>query len=85
LSSERQKPVKLQVNTFGSAWRDVVRFDAANDVTSMEVMDAAERLGRLDGSRRTKFRIATDDVNARYDVIPSVLTHWTAERGWKES
>lgn len=83
MSSDHKKPVKLQVNTFGAAWRDVVRFDASNDVLSWEVMDAAERLGRMDSAQRTKFRVVVEDVNLALGAEAEVLTQWTPERGWK--
>jgi hypothetical protein len=68
------KPVKLQVNTSG-AWKDVIRFDAANDVESCEVMGAAETLGRVS---KAKFRITTDDG------LQQALKHWAPDTGWKD-
>lgn len=76
-SNTATKPVKLQVNTSG-AWRDVIKFDAAYDVESMEVMGAAETLGRIS---KATFRVVVADEPGR---SPTVLTTWTPDTGWKE-
>lgn len=67
------KPVKLQVNTSG-AWKDVVRFDAADPVASDKVMQAAPLLGDVSGAT---FRIAM------CDSYQTVLMSWTPDKGWK--
>jgi hypothetical protein len=72
-----KKPVKRQINTAG-AWRDVIRFDAANDIACGEVMAAAAALGRVGKAR---MRICTADS------LQQALMHWTyersAEHGWE--
>jgi hypothetical protein len=68
--SAMRKPVKLQVNTSG-AWRDVIGFDAADDVQSCEVMDAA-----------APFRVVIPNVDAPRS--PIVLTRWSPEAGWRQ-
>lgn len=82
LSSDLKKPVKLQVNIFGATWKDVVRFDADNDFASMEVMDAANTLGRNSMDQRSRFRIVRDDP-AFDGVHAVVLTEWMPGQGWK--
>jgi hypothetical protein len=67
------KPVKLQVNNSG-AWKDVVRFDAADAVVSGEVMDAAATLGRIGG---VSWRVCTADA------LQLSLMYWSAEHGWE--
>lgn len=52
------KPVQLQVNNTG-AWKTVCRFDAADQIAGIKVMDAANNLQQIDSS--LKFRIATGD------------------------
>lgn len=81
MSSERKKPVKLQVNLFGAAWKDVVRFDAANDFGSMEVLDAAETLARNSVQQRSHFRIVRDDPEST-GIDADVLYLLKAD-GWK--
>ncbi|HEX7866553.1 MAG TPA: hypothetical protein VF555_16475 [Variovorax sp.] len=73
----REKPVKLQLNNTG-AWKDVVHFDAANDIASETVLDAANTLGGLDAGRVT-FRIVTEDA------LPEVLMSWSKANGWKKA
>jgi hypothetical protein len=82
MAAERKKPVKLQVNIFSTTWKDVVRFDAANDFQSMEVMDAAETLGRNSFDNRPRFRIVRD-APATVIQDAEVLTEWTPGDGWK--
>ncbi|MGQ3055423.1 MAG: hypothetical protein ACT6S0_26845 [Roseateles sp.] len=82
MAIERAKPAKLQVNIFSSTWKDVVRFDAANDFQSMEVMDAAATLGRNSFDNRPRFRIVRDDpAFTGQDAI--VITEWAPGDGWK--
>ena len=78
---ERAKPVKLQVNIFASTWKDVVKFDAADDAAGAEIMEAAATLARHSWKGRSAFRIATDDPMQPADVL---LT-WSAAEGWKEA
>lgn len=73
MKSTRPKPVKLQVNDSGS-WRNVIRFDAANDQVAAQVMEAAAMLGHA--CERTTFRIAIDDS------LSTVLMHWSREKCW---
>lgn len=81
MSSDRTKPVKLQVNIFTGTWKDVLRFDAADDAAGAEIMEAAATLGRHSWKSRSAFRIATDDPNQPADVL---LT-WSAADGWKRA
>jgi hypothetical protein len=74
---EVTRPVKLQVNTSG-AWKDVVRFDAGNDVAASSVMEAAKTLGEINDGRIT-FRIASDEP------LPFVLSRWSKADGWIEA
>jgi hypothetical protein len=77
MSAAPTKPVKLQVNTSG-AWRDVVSFDAGQDLEAREVMDAAAALGRV---AKAKFRVVIpSEAQPR---SPMVLTCWSPETGWK--
>jgi hypothetical protein len=74
------KPVKLQVNTTG-AWRDVVGFDAGNDLEACEAMDAAATLGRI---AKASFRVVMKD--SPVPRSPEVLVRWTPERAaWEEA
>lgn len=71
------KPVILQSNDAGG-WKTVVRFDAADDAATAEVVAAAEMLQSV--SRRTRFRIVMDDG------LQTNLTHlsagvWTDYKG----
>lgn len=81
-TAERKKPAKLQVNIFSTTWKDVVRFDAANDFQSMEVMDAAATLGRNSFDGRPRFRIVREDP-AFTGQDSDVMTEWTPSEGWK--
>jgi len=72
----RKKPVKLQVNNSG-AWKDVVRFDAADAHAAGEVMGAAETLGRIDGGKTT-FRIVMENS------LSTSLYRWSSQNGWQE-
>lgn len=74
--AEAIKPVKLQLNCTG-AWRDVIRWDAADDAASDQVVAAAETLGRIG---RASCRIAVADEGGR---SPTVLTHWSLDHGWQ--
>ncbi|SDO77566.1 hypothetical protein SAMN05216303_102324 [Rhodoferax sp. OV413] len=76
MSATRTKPVKLQVNDSGS-WRNVIRFDAADDAQCVAITEAAATLGRA--ASRATFRIAMDDA------LQLPLLHWTREKGWVES
>lgn len=78
MSRAAVKPVKLQVNASG-AWRDVIGFDAANDMESSEVMDAAARLGLI---AKATFRVVIP--NAEQPRSPTVLTRWSPEAGWEQ-
>ncbi|MGJ7611809.1 MULTISPECIES: hypothetical protein [unclassified Variovorax] len=73
----RRKPVKLQLNNSG-AWKDVIHFDAVNDVSSEHVLDAANTLGNLDAHRVT-FRVVTEGQ------LPEVLMTWNKADGWKKA
>ena len=59
MTRPHQKPVQLQLNNSG-AWKNVVQFDAADQVTSDKVVEAAVALSAIDTSAR--FRIATHDA-----------------------
>lgn len=72
----KQKPVKLQANTSG-AWKDVVRFDAADEQATAEVMDAAATLGRISAGDTT-FRLVIDDG------FGMPLYRWASANGWQE-
>jgi hypothetical protein len=75
----RARPVKLQINT-GSAWRDVIGFDAGKDVACGEVMAAADMLARIG---KATCRIVMANSNAPRS--PTVLMNWTPDRGWQEA
>lgn len=72
-----KKPVKLQINTTG-AWRDVITFDADNDVQCGEVMHAGEILGR---TGKASLRIAV--IDSPQPRSPIVLMYWTEATAWK--
>lgn len=74
MATERAKPAKLQLNNSG-AWKDVVRFDAADTEQTDAVTDAAEALGQVPGNRLT-FRLVKDDGTGE------VLMYWTAQEKW---
>jgi hypothetical protein len=75
MSADSKKPAKLQVNTSG-AWKDVVRFDAADVAATDRVTDAAEALGQV-GAGAITFRLVSDEA------LPRVLFRWTHAAGWK--
>ena len=58
MSQPHQKPVQLQLNNSG-AWKTIVKFDAADDAASDQVMAAGISLSGLDHTAR--FRVATRD------------------------
>lgn len=68
-----KKPVKLQLNNSG-AWKDVIRFDAADDAVCAQVMEAAEALGQVG---KVTWRVCVDDGSQ------DVLMHWSAAEGWR--
>jgi hypothetical protein len=74
-----KKPVKLQINTTG-AWRNVIRFDADKDVEYLEVMGAAETLGRV---AKATLRIVVE--NSPVPKSPLVLIRWSQDAGWKDA
>lgn len=63
---EHHKPVQLQLNNSG-AWKTIVKFDAADDMASDQVMEAAKQLRSIDSA--IKFRIATAEA------LPAVLMY----------
>lgn len=65
-TSEKLRPVQLQVNTAG-AWKTVVRFDAGNDMAATQIQQAAQVLYEADPT--TYWRIATTERS------PDVLRH----------
>ena len=71
------KPAKLQVNLAG-AWKDVARFEAADDEASGAIVHAASDIGSY-AIGNVRFRIVIDDA------LNEVLTHWTRPDGWKEA
>lgn len=77
---ERTKPVKLQVNIFAGTWKDVVRFDAADEVASGQVMKAAEVLASCAWKGRSRFRISKDDP-----MLPTEpMLEFVPGEGWNE-
>jgi hypothetical protein len=66
------KPVALQINTAGG-WRNVIKFDAANDEDSTRVMKHAPPLATIGSAT---LRIVTDDG------LQQCLTAWDIKRGW---
>jgi hypothetical protein len=78
MSAASTKPVKLQVNTSG-AWRDVISFDAAQDLEAGEVMAAAATLGLV---AKAQFRVVIP--NEDQPRSPTVLTRWSPEAGWEQ-
>jgi hypothetical protein len=73
--ADATKPVKLQVNNSG-AWKNVIRFDAADEVACAEAMDAAEKLGSIGD---VTWRVCIDDA---MDVV---LMRWSSATGWKDA
>lgn len=73
------KPCRLEINNSGS-WKVIGRFDAADELHSDIVLDAAEKLilalnNGAEPRRCASLRISTDDG------LGAVLMRWTAERG----
>ena len=80
MSADRMKPVKLQVNIFAGTWKDVVRFDAADQANADQVMGAAATLALSSWQGRSKFRVAKDD-----SALPAEpLMEFIPGEGWKE-
>lgn len=73
---EPVKPAKLQVNTTG-AWKDVVRFDVADEGASTGVMNAARDIGFF-ATHDVRFRVVRDEA------LNEPLMTWTKQDGWKE-
>lgn len=70
------KPAKLQVNTAG-AWKDVARFDVADEAACAAVMNAARDIGFY-ATHDVRFRVVRDDA------LNEPLMTWTKQDGWKE-
>ena len=70
------KPAKLQVNTAG-AWKDVARFDVAEEAACAAVMNAARDIGFY-ATHDVRFRVVRDDA------LNEPLMTWTKQDGWKE-
>ncbi|MBI2770031.1 MAG: hypothetical protein HYX47_10435 [Burkholderiales bacterium] len=67
--------MKLQINT-GGAWRDVIRFNAADDHVCGEVLEAGATIGRIGEAQLRVFAVALGDV----------LMTWSPKtKEWKES
>jgi len=73
---EPVKPAKLQANTAG-AWKDVARFDVADEEACACVMNAARDIG-FHATHDVKFRVVRDDA------LNEPLMTWTKQDGWKE-
>lgn len=70
------KPVRLELRA-NNVWKPVMRFDAADDYASQQVMVAAQRLGDVDTT--LTWRICKDDA------LRDVLLTWTAQKGWVQA
>lgn len=76
-----KNPCRLELNNSG-AWKVIVRFDAADEETSGEIMDAAAKLSNAvnAGADKPQFtlRISAEDatVLARYEGI---------DGGWRDA
>lgn len=70
------KPAKLQVNTAG-AWKNVARFDVADEAACPAVMNAARDIG-FHATHEVRFRVVRDDA------LNEPLMTWTKQDGWKE-
>ena len=66
MSTEKQRPAQLQVNTAG-AWKTVVSFDAGSDLAAAQVQEAAQVLHQVDPA--PYWRITTAERH------PVVLLH----------
>ncbi len=77
LNPKRARPVKLQFNTSG-AWRDVIGFDASHEVSTSQVMAAAEMLAQI---AKATCRIVM--AGAGQGRSPVMLMRWTPDDGWK--
>lgn len=70
-----QRPVTLQINSAG-AWRNVCRFNAANDATGRLILKAAATIAtHADGG--VSLRIVEIQ-----DGYPSPLASWSIKAGW---
>jgi len=77
------KPVKLQLNNSG-AWKDIVRFDAADEDRTDAIMNAGAQLADAanEGLKKPQFtlRIVTDEP------YPAVLMRYEGfEGGWRDA
>jgi hypothetical protein len=75
------KPCKLQMNNSG-AWKDITRFDAADEEHADDLMNAAAQLADAvnDGAKKARLtlRIVTDEA------LPDVLMRYDSrETGWR--
>jgi hypothetical protein len=81
------KPVRLELNNSG-AWKLLGHFDAADDMQTDEVMNAAEALVKAlhwtlpeTQSCRTTLRV---NMGTAGDTTSDVLMRWTMEDGWRD-
>lgn len=71
----QQKPVTLQINTAG-AWRNVVRFNAADAAATDQILDAAATIAtHADGVPSIRVVV----IEGGY---PEPLARWSKESGW---
>lgn len=71
-----KKPCILQINSSG-AWRNIVRFDAAEQVAVDAAMEHGSLLVRLT-EPQSKLRVVMDDG------FQTPLMLWKLDTGWKE-
>lgn len=73
--SKTTKSAKLQINARG-AWKDMCRFDVANESATANIMEAAATISAY-STDMCSVRIVTDEA------YPVPLMRWDSDKGWK--
>lgn len=76
------KPCRLELNNSG-AWKVIVRFDAADEERTDDILNAAGQLADAanEGEKKPQFtlRVVSDQA------IPDVLMRYEGEHGWRDA
>lgn len=83
MSGAMRKPCRLELNNSG-AWKLLGTFDAADEMQTALVLDAAEELIKTlnnggPAKRCPTLRVSTDET------LGAVLMRWDIENGWRDA
>ena len=75
------KPVRLEINTAG-AWKVIGRFNAADDETADDVLNAAEALAQAMACAGARMSMRVSMAEPPH----AALMHWTnQDTGWRDA